>query len=78
VGFIRADLPDEARDVDIAAFADGHIKGYSVVGEVAANMEQATRLANEAWDRILTFGQSPVEDLRSVCQRIEAAQQTAP
>jgi multiple sugar transport system substrate-binding protein len=74
---VQAALPEKAKDVDIAAFADGHVKGYSVVGEVAANMEQVTRLANEAWDRILTLGDAPVDEMRSVCEQIESAQQSS-
>lgn len=74
VGFIREEFPEKAREVDIAAFADGHLKGYSVTGEVAANMAEATRIANAAWDRILTLGQAPVEEMKTACQQIEETQ----
>jgi multiple sugar transport system substrate-binding protein len=78
VGFVRDEYPEKARDVDIAAFADGHLKGYSVTGEVAADMAVATRLANDAWDRIFTLGQAPVDLMKDVAREIETAQGEAP
>ncbi|MCL4535542.1 MAG: sugar ABC transporter substrate-binding protein [Bacteroidetes bacterium] len=74
VSFIRQEFPEKARDVDIAAFAEGHIKGYSVTAEVFANMADATRLAYAAWDQIFTLGQAPVEQMRTVCRQIQDAQ----
>lgn len=74
VNYIRAEYPDKAKDMDIGAFADGHLKGYSVVAEVFANMADAQKLANDAWEKILTLGQSPVELMKTVSQQIEAAQ----
>ena len=38
VGFIREEFPENTREMDIAAFADGHIKGYSVTAEIFATM----------------------------------------
>ncbi len=76
-GFIRREFPQKAADVDIAAFADGHLKGYSVTAEVAANMAEATRIAHAAWDQILTLGQAPVELMKDACARIDAAQREA-
>lgn len=73
-GFVREEFADRAQDVDIAAFADGHRKGYSVVAEVAANMAEATRIANTAWDQVLTLGQAPVEIMKDAARQIEAAQ----
>jgi multiple sugar transport system substrate-binding protein len=74
VGFIREEFPEKARDVNIAAFADGHIKGYSVTAEVFVNMDDAKRLAYAAWERIFTLGQAPLEEIKSVCQQIQEAQ----
>ncbi len=74
VGYIRAEFPEKAKDVDIAAFADGHIKGYSVVAEIFANMAEAKRIAYEAWDQILTLGQAPVDYMKTVCEKIQQAQ----
>jgi len=72
--FIREEFPQKAKDVNIAAFADGHIKGYSVTAEIFANMGEATRLAYAAWHQIFTLGQVPVEQMRSVCQEIQETQ----
>ncbi len=74
VGYIRKEFPEKARDVDIAAFAEGHIKGYSVTQEVAANMAEATRIAYDAWDRIFTLGQAPVDEMKGACERIGRGQ----
>ena len=75
VGYIRAEYPQKAKDVDIAAFADGHLKGYSVVAETFPNMADAARLATAAWQEIFTLGQAPVEMMKRVSEQIEAAQQ---
>ena len=72
--FIRDEFPEKASEVDILAFADGHINGYSVTAEVFANMNDAKRIAYDAWDRILTLGQSPLEDIRAACDQIQQAQ----
>ncbi len=74
VSFIREEFPEKARDVDIAAFADGHLKGYSVTAEIFANMVDAKELAYAAWDQIFTLGQAPVEQMEDVCRQIEEAQ----
>jgi multiple sugar transport system substrate-binding protein len=73
--FIREEFPQRAKDVDIAAFADGHIRGYSVTAEIFANMDEAKQLAYAAWHQIFTLGQAPVEQMRPVCQQIERAQE---
>lgn len=69
VRYIREEFPQKAEDVNIAAFADGHIKGYSVVAEIFANMADARRLTYAAWDKIFTLGQSPVEEMKDVAGR---------
>ena len=74
VGYIRAEYPEKAKDMDIAAFADGHLKGYSVVAETFPNMADATKLANAAWQEIFTLGQAPVEKMKAVSRQIEEAQ----
>jgi multiple sugar transport system substrate-binding protein len=71
---VRREFPAAAADVDIAAFADGQVKGYSVTAEVFPNMADATSLAYAAWDSILTLGQGSVDQLEGVCAQIEAAQ----
>jgi multiple sugar transport system substrate-binding protein len=74
VGFIRQEFPEKAAEVDIAAFADGHRKGYSVTIEIFAHMADARRLTDEAWEQILTLGRAPVEKMRTVCRQIEETQ----
>jgi hypothetical protein len=78
VGFIREQFPDKAGGVDLAAFAHGHVNGYSVTTEIfATGMDEAKRLAYAAWDQIFTLGQASVQRMRTVCAQIEAAQRTA-
>lgn len=72
--YIRQELGDRARDVDIAAFADGHLKGYSVTAEIFANMADARTLAYTAWDRIFALGQSPVDLMRETSRKIGEVQ----
>jgi multiple sugar transport system substrate-binding protein len=74
VDFIREEFPEKAKDVDIAAFADGHINGYSVTAEIFANQDDARQLTYAAWDQIFTLGQTPVELIVDVCRQIEAVQ----
>jgi hypothetical protein len=77
VGYIRAEYPEKTADLDIAAFADGHLKGYSVTAEIFRNMEDAKRLAYAAWEQIFTLGQAPVEIMKSVSTQIQQAQPKA-
>jgi len=78
IGYIRAEFPAQARDIDLAAFAHGQRHGYSVTAEIFANMGEATRLAGAAWDRVLTLGEAPVRPtLAQACRDIEAAQPPA-
>lgn len=74
-GFIRQEFPLKAREVDIAAFADGHLKGYSVTAEIFGKMADAKRLSYNAWDNIFTLGQGSVEQMKTVCRQIQEAQQ---
>jgi multiple sugar transport system substrate-binding protein len=74
VDFIREEFPEKAKDVDIAAFADGHINGYSVTAEIFANQDDARQLTYAAWDQIFTLGQAPVELIVDVCRQIEEVQ----
>ena len=70
---VKEQFPEKAADIDVAAFADGHIQGYSVIAEVFPDMTTAAALASEAWDRILTLGLDPVESIGPVCEQIELA-----
>ena len=75
IGYIRQGYPDQTAEVDLAAFADGQLHGYSVVAEVFANMAEAKQIAYEAWDQIYTLGRPLVEQMEAACGRIQAAQQ---
>ncbi len=74
VQFVHAEFPDQARDMDIAAFAEGHLKGYSVIAETFANQAEAQRLTAAAWHQIYTLGKAPVELMTSTSAEIERAQ----
>ena len=74
VSFIRAEFPEKTKEMDIAAFADGHLKGYSVTAEIFANMAEARRITYTAWDQIFTLGQAPVEQMKTVCRQVQAVQ----
>jgi multiple sugar transport system substrate-binding protein len=75
--FIRQEYPKQARDLDIAAFAEGHLRGYSVVAEIFANMAEAGRLARTAWEQIFTLGRAPVATMQAASSLIEQAQRAA-
>ncbi|HEX8991547.1 MAG TPA: sugar ABC transporter substrate-binding protein [Anaerolineales bacterium] len=74
IGDIRQQFPEQTRDMDLAAFAEGQLKGYSVVAEIFPNMAAAQDLAQKAWDQILTLGQLPTTAMVDASQQIEAAQ----
>jgi multiple sugar transport system substrate-binding protein len=75
IQYVRTEFPEKTKDLNIAAFADGHRNGYSVTGEEFANQADAERLAGTAWQQIFTLGQSPVEILKDVSAKIEESQQ---
>jgi multiple sugar transport system substrate-binding protein len=75
ISFIREEFPGKIAEWDIAAFADGHIKGYSVTAEIFANMADAKRIAYAAWDQIYKLGQAPVEEMKATCRQIGEAQE---
>ena len=75
-GFIRDDYPDAARDLDLEAFADGQLRGYSVTAEVFANMQGVRTATDAAFEDILTLGLVPAQGrLRQACEQIELLQQ---
>ena len=71
---IREELPSRAEGVDLDAFADGHLNGYSVTAEVFWRQPPASELASDAWEQIFTLGQKPVDYMKTVSAEIEAAQ----
>ena len=75
VEVIREEFPESAQGVDIAAFADGHINGYSVTAEIFTNMTDARRIAYAAWEQIFVLGQASVELMQEASRQIEDAQQ---
>ena len=75
IQMIRAEFPDKTQDLNIAAFADGQRKGYSVIGEEFANQADAQQLANAAWQQIFTLGQAPVKLIEELSREIEDSQQ---
>jgi multiple sugar transport system substrate-binding protein len=75
VRFVREEFPERSAGVDIAAFAEGHVQGYSVTTEVFANMAQATQIAEAAWEQILALGSAPIAHMEEACRLIHAAQQ---
>jgi hypothetical protein len=74
VDFIRQEFLEKAREVDIAAFADGHLKGYSVTAEIFADMASAQPPIYEAWDQVFVLGHAEVDHLQAVCREIEEVQ----
>ena len=74
VNSIRERFPEQSKDADIAAFADGHLKGYSVTAEIFANMADAKPLAYAAWDQIFILGQAPIGQMEMVCHQIQEVQ----
>ncbi len=74
-GFIREEFPQKAADIDLAAFADGHIQGYSVTAEIFANMDESKSITYAMWEEIFDLGQAPVENMETVCQQIKEVHQ---
>jgi multiple sugar transport system substrate-binding protein len=74
IGYIRDEYPNKTKDMNIAAFADGHRKGYSVVAEIFANQDAAKRIAYDAWNQVFTLGEAPIDQMRTASQEIDEAQ----
>jgi multiple sugar transport system substrate-binding protein len=74
IATVRDEYPTKTNGMDLAAFADGQRKGYSVVAEIFAHQDAAKRIAYDAWDQIYTLGQAPVELMRTASQEIDKAQ----
>lgn len=72
---IRKQFPAQTQDVNLAAFADGHLKGYSVTTEIFSNMGAARQLAYDAWDRIYNLGLGAVDEMKAVSRAIDDAQE---
>lgn len=77
VQFIRQEFPEKTVDMDIAAFAEGHIQGYSVVAEIFPNMVDAKRIVDSAWDQIFLLGEEPVDLMKDISRQVEEAQKVS-
>jgi multiple sugar transport system substrate-binding protein len=71
---VKKEFPNQAKEINPAVFADGHLKGYSVVAEVFANQAGAQRLIDQAWNKVFRLGQASVESLKTVAQQVESTQ----
>ena len=74
IAIAREMYTTQTREMDLAAFAEGHIKGYSVTPEIFDNQDEARRLTANAWEQIYTLGRAPVSMMREVAAQVEAAQ----
>lgn len=73
--FVREQYPTETKDMDLSVFSAPHREGYSVVQEVyPKNMDEATRLLDDAFTKIFTLGQEGVDILPEVSRQIESTQ----
>lgn len=77
IDIIRKDMPSKTSELDLNAFAEGHIKGYSVVAEIFPRMAEASQLAKSAWEKLYTLGQADTSMMQQVSAEIELAQKSA-
>ncbi len=77
-GFVRDEFPGPARDLDVAVFAEGQRQGYSVTAEVfPVQMDEVTRLCDDAWELLFTLGKAPTSSLSQVATDIDRLQDQA-
>ncbi len=74
IQIVKDEYPVAAKELDLAAFAEGQKQGYSVTAEVFANMSDALQLTRAAWEKIYTLGQAPVSLLVDTAAQIELSQ----
>lgn len=77
IDFIRQQYPEKAAGMNLVAFADGQIKGYSVIAETFNDMTGVSQITQEAWDQVFTLGNAPVTIMQDVCQEINSLPQNA-
>lgn len=75
-GFVHAEFSEQTKDLDLAAFVDGHLNGYSVTVEIADNMSDVQEKVEKAFENLFTLGQTPVDHMRTVCRQINQLQNT--
>ena len=74
--FVRAEFPEQSAGLDLEAFADGQLRGYSVTAEVFSEMNGVRAATDAAFEDILTLNLAPTaERLEQACREIEALQQ---
>jgi multiple sugar transport system substrate-binding protein len=74
IGYVHDEYPAQTREMDLAAFADGHRKGYSVVAEIFANQDEAKRVVDNAWNQVFTLGQATIDQITAASREIGEAQ----
>lgn len=74
IAIIEDLYPEKTKEINLAAFAEGHLKGYSVTAEIFANMVEARKITRTAWEQIFTLGQAPIEMMKDVSEQVEAVQ----
>jgi multiple sugar transport system substrate-binding protein len=77
VNAVRERFPWQAKEVDIAAFADGHLKGYAVTPEIAADIGSASRIMTNTMEKLITFGEGSADLIKATAQEIDRSQQLA-
>jgi hypothetical protein len=71
---IRQEFPEKTKEMDIAVFAEGHLRGYSVVAEIFPNMVEAKQLVYSAWDQIFLLGERPVDLMKDISIQVQDLQ----
>jgi multiple sugar transport system substrate-binding protein len=74
VELVRQEFPEKTKEMDIAVFAEGHLRGYSVVAEIFPDMVKAKQLVYSAWDQIFLLGEQPVDLMKDISIQVENLQ----
>ena len=60
--------------MEIHVFTCADVENYSVTAEFFASQQDQQLLTNDAWEKILTFGNATIDLIKSICSQIEEAQ----
>jgi multiple sugar transport system substrate-binding protein len=74
VELVRQEFPEKTKEMDIAVFAEGHLRGYSVVAEIFPDMVKAKQLVYSAWDQIFLLGEQPVDLMKDISIQVDNLQ----
>jgi multiple sugar transport system substrate-binding protein len=74
---VRERFPQQAKEVDVAAFADGHLKGYAVTPETAADIASASRAMTEMMEQLITYGNRSPNLIEDAAREIAESQPPA-